>query len=499
MEPRSVLGELLKRHRLRAGLTHEGLAERSALSARTISDLERGVSRRPRRETIDLLSQALQLSPDERSALQVATRPAGGTPPPSTTLDGHRNSFPLYLTSFVGRDEEVRATCRALRRDGARLVTLTGPGGTGKSRLAVRVAAELMGEFRDGVRYVELAPVATADDVLRAIAHALGVVRSDASARVADVIDAIRHSELLLVVDNFEHLLVAAPLLSDLLRGCPGLGVLVTSRAALRLSGERELTVPPLAVPPRGQTLSPDAIAQYASIRLFVDRATHVNPTFGLNVDNAPAVAAICARLDGLPLALELAAARTKMLTPQALLDRLATAASGSALQLLTRGTSDVPPHQRTLRDTMIWSYKLLTPAEQRLLRRLAIFAGGCTLATAEVLGRLNSGGVDPDEESPQAVFDGLSSLLDKSLVYLQAGPDGDQRFMLLETVREFGLSQLRETGEMEAVAREHARYYLELVEATGALLFASSAEQRRSAAEYHNIQEALRWFFHHG
>lgn len=493
----STLGALLKRHRLTAGLTHERLAERSALSARTISDLERGVSRRPRRETIDLLSQALQLSPAERSALEAATYSTAvglAHPRPAGIKQG---SVPLYLTSFVGREDELRATRDLLRRDGARLVTLTGPGGTGKSRLAVRVASELAAEFRDGVRYVELAPVADADDMLPTIARALGAApTTDAPAKLADVIDAIQGSELLLIVDNFEHLLASAPVLSQLLQGCPGLGVLVTSRASLHLSGERELTVPPLAVPPSGQTLPWATIAEYPSIRLFVDRAAYVNPAFALTADNAAAVAAICARLDGLPLALELAAARTKMLTPHALLQRLDGAASGSALRLLTRGVRDVPPHQRTLRDTMIWSYDLLTAAEQRLLRRLAIFAGGCTLAAAEALCRADAEG---GEESGHEVFDGLGSLLDKSLVYLQEGPDGDQRFMLLETVREFGLAQLRASDEMETVAREHAQYYLKLVEATGALLFAKGAEQRRSAAEQHNLQDALRWLFHHG
>jgi predicted ATPase len=257
--------------------------------------------------------------------------------------------------------------------------------------------------------------------------------------------------------------------------------------------------VPPLAVPPPDQTLSADLIAEYASVRLFVDRAAYVNPSFALRADNALIVAAICARLDGLPLALELAAARTKLLTPHGLLQRLDGAPSGSALRLLTRGARDVPPHQRTLRDTMTWSYNLLTPDEQRLLRRLAIFAGGCTLAAAEVVCRPDPALIDRDADSVREVFDGLGSLLDKSLIYLHEGPDGEQRFMLLETVREFGLAQLRANGEMATVAREHARYYLELVEATGALLFAGGAAQRRSSAEQYNLQDALRWLFHHG
>ena len=447
----------------------------SALSARTISDLERGVSRRPRRDTVEVLAHALQLTQPERTALEAAAWSAAVAMQDSRLRDANSGSLPLHLTSFVGREEELRTTRDLLRRGGARLVTLTGPGGAGKSRLAVRVAAEVMGEFRDGARYVELAPVADTDEVLPAIARALGLARPDAAAHIADVVDAVRDTELLLVVDNFEHLLTSAPLLSALLRGCPGLNVIVTSRASLQLSGEHELTVPPLAVPPPDPTLSAEAIAEYASVRLFVDRAGYVNPSFALRADNALTVAAICARLDGLPLALELAAARTKLLTPHALLQRLDSAPSGSALRLLTRGARDVPPRQRTLRDTMLWSYNLLTPDEQRLLRRLSIFAGGCTLTAAEVVCRPDPAMIDRGADSAREIFDGLASLLDKSLVYLHEGPDGEQRFMLLETVREFGLDQSRAIGEMETVARAHARYYLELVEATGALLFAGA------------------------
>lgn len=496
MEQHRPFADLLKQYRLAAGLTHEALAEQSALSARAISDLERGVSLRPRRETVDLLSQALQLSPAERAAFEAGAR---GTAPDLTRTNRGLGTMPIHLTSFVGRQDEIRAARDLLRGRGARLVTLTGPGGAGKSRLAVQIASELAGELQDGARHVELAPVAVADDVVPAVARALGAARLGGSAQIADIVDAVQDRELLLVVDNFEHLLTAAPALSELLRACPQLLVLVTSRASLQLSGEYELAVPPLAVPPRDQQISADAIAQYASVHLFVDRATYVNPRFALTVDNAVAVARICARLDGLPLALELAAARTKMLSPQALLQRLDSVASGSALRMLTRGTRDVPPHQRTLRATMFWSYNLLTPAEQRLLRRLAIFAGGCTLAAAEAICQLLLAPDDPLDDTPQDVLEGLGSLLDKSLLYLDEGPDGEQRFMLLETVREFGLEQLRAYGEMEAVAREHAHYYLEQVKAFGALLFAGGVDQRRSVAEYHNLHEALRWLFHHG
>jgi predicted ATPase/DNA-binding XRE family transcriptional regulator len=497
-EARSAFGALLKRHRLTAGLTHESLAERAALSSRTISDLERGISRRPHRDTLNLLIDALDLSPTERSALESAAW-AAIAPAESTISGSEVGGVPLYLTTFVGREEELRVTHDRLRR-GARLVTLTGAGGSGKSRLAVRLASDLIHEFRDGAHYVELAPVAHPDDVLPAIARALGVARPDAATvRIADIIAAVRHRQQLLVVDNFEHLLTCAPLISTLLRGCPELVVIVTSRALLELSGEHAVDVPPLAVPPLDRKLSIEAITEYASVRLFVDRAASLNPTFALGADNACAAAAICARLDGLPLALELAAARTKMLTVPALLQRLDSPVSGSALRLLTRSSRDVPPRQRTLRDTMLWSYNLLTPAERRLLRRLSIFAGGCTLDAAEVVCGSDPSPPEAEAGGASEVFDRLASLLDKSLVYIHEGPDGEQRFMLLETVREFGLDQLRANCEMDGVARAHAAYYLQLIEATGALLFAGAPKQQRSAAEQHNLHDALRWLLHHG
>ena len=252
-DPRWAFGALLKRQRLSAGLTHESLAERAGLSPRTISDLERGVSRRPHRDTLELLVQALDLSVAERSALESAAWASAMGPVDLTTSGREVGSVPVHLTSFIGREEELRLTRERLRRGGARLLTLTGAGGSGKSRLAARVASDLTSEFRDGARYVELAPVAHTDDVLPAIARALGVARPDAaSVRLANTIAAVCDRQQLLVVDNFEHLLSSAPLISALLQGCPELVIIVTSRSSLQVSGEHEMTVAPLSSPTGG-------------------------------------------------------------------------------------------------------------------------------------------------------------------------------------------------------------------------------------------------------
>jgi predicted ATPase len=375
-----------------------------------------------------------------------------------------------------------------LRQDGVRLLTLTGPGGTGKSRLAIRIAEEADAEIADGACFVELAPVATTDEVPRAIGRAVGVASPESAGVLAAAAERIADRDMLLVLDNFEHVLPAAPAIVDLLRACPRLSVLVTSRASLQLSAEHELQVPPLPVPAFGHATEA-AIGQYAAVQLFVERSARVRPSFALTTENAETLAAICRRLDGLPLALELAAARMKLLTPRALLQRLDGAASGSAMRLLTRGSLDAPPRQRTLLDTMLWSYNLLTPAEQRMFRRLSIFSGGCTLEAAEaVVGDTSS-----------VTLDLIGSLLDNSLLYVDEGPDADPRFVMLETLRELGLEKLRASGEFEEVAGLHARYYLAMVKAIGPQLFASAEKLRRAAPEHHNAQDALRWLFHHG
>ena len=376
-----AFGVALKRFRLGAGLTQEGLAERARLSARAVSDLERGVARAPRPGTLALLARALRLGPADRTALAAAARPPAGEPAPAPARPPH--TLPPALTSFVGRGREVRALRALLRRGAARLVTLTGAGGSGKTRLALRVATDLLPAFADGAWFVALAAVVDPDGLLPAVARALGVPEAPRRALRGRVLDRLRGRETLLLLDNVEHLLAGAPAVAELLVACPGLTVLATGRAALRLSGEHEFPVPPLAFPDPAHPPAAADLARFDAPRLFVARARAVRPGFRVAAADAAAVASICARLDGLPLALELAAARVKLLPPRALLARLEAGPGGAALRLLTGGVRDAPARQRTLRATIAWSHDFLAPAERVLFRRLAVFAGGCTLEAA--------------------------------------------------------------------------------------------------------------------
>jgi predicted ATPase/DNA-binding XRE family transcriptional regulator len=493
-DKRRSFGSLLKRYRLAAGLTHEALAELAGLSARTISDIERGVSRRPRPDTVALLIDALQLSPTHGTALMHAARPRGE--PDAATIP---SALPVQLTSFVGRERELRALRTLLRREDRRLVTLTGPGGVGKTRLAIQVAGDVEDAFDEGVSYVSLVAAADRDGVVQVMLRGLGVPDPAGQAPYAALVEALAGRELLLLLDNFEHVLDAAPLLADLLQRCPRIRLLATSRAALRLSFEQEFPVEPLAVPDVAHTALVDEIAGYAAVALFVERATRVRPAFALTGENAATVAAICAQLEGLPLALELAAARIKLLTPAALLARLDDGSARSRLELLIDGARDWPERHRTLRDTVAWSYNLLDPDEQRLLRHLSIFAGGCTLAAAAAVCQPEPGTDDRGMRPDGDILSGLASLVDKSLIYQTDAPVGEPRFAMLETIREFALEQLVASGEEEAARRRHAWHYLALVETTGALLFATAPTRNRTAAEQDNIQAALSWLVRHG
>jgi len=371
--------------------------------------------------------------------------------------------FPVPLTALIGREQEVRVICELLSQPEVRLLTITGTGGVGKTRLALEVAGVLRADFADGACFVPLAPVSDPARVMAAIAQALGLWEIAALPPEEQVHAALRERHLLLLLDNFEHLLKAAPHLAALLASCPRLSMLVTSRAALHLSGEHEFPVLPLAVPDLTQLPSPETLTQQAAVRLFLLRAQAIQPAFHVTPANARAIAEICVHLDGLPLAIELAAARSKLLPPQALLKRLS-----HRLEVLTGGAQDLPTRQQTLRNTLQWSYDLLTEPEQRLFRWLSIFVGGCTLEAAEAVCQAGRAG----SEQASSVLEGIASLLDKSLVQ-QTEREGDApRLVMLETIREFGLECLERQGELEAARRAHAHYYLVLVEQAEPHLF---------------------------
>lgn len=429
----------------------------------------------------------LEANPPPGRPLGEATRPSG--------------NLPIPLTQLLGRDREL-AQIAELYGDRARLVTLTGPPGVGKTRLGLEVTAHLQRQFRDGVFWIDLAPTVDPALVEAVIAQALGIKPVGSRPLLELIKSDLGGREVLLALDNFEHLGAAAPLVADLLGSCPGLKVLCTSRRPLRLRGESLFPVSPLAVPDVAGRPSPEELGRNASVALFVQRSCAVKPEFSLTAANAPAVAGICVRLEGLPLAIELAAARIRSLPPAALLERLAR-----RLPLLTGGPQDVPARQRALREALAWSYSLLEPVAQRLLRRLSVFMGGAPLAAVEQM--CTALGDTQDE-----VLDGLAALVDNSLLRQEDRGDAEPRFLMLETVREFAREQLASSDEEAAVRERHARYFLAMVEASGPVLLQDSAVARAPAsdpaavsrrgrptpaAEQDNTRAALRWLVEFG
>ncbi|MDO8485211.1 MAG: adenylate/guanylate cyclase domain-containing protein [Candidatus Limnocylindrales bacterium] len=428
--------------------------------------------------------------------VQVDADDLPGEFPAVRSLDSRPNNLPTQLTTFVGRERELAEALELLSR--TRLLTMTGPGGTGKTRLSLQVAAAAAERFPDGVWFVALEPVRDAALVAPTIARALGAQDSSTRPALETLVDAIGERHYLILLDNFEQVLAAGPVVAEILRRCPNVTCLVTTRTALRVSGEQEYPIPGLPAPPDISRLSEmerlnlplaireldvDALNQYEAVRLFIARAVAVRPGFTVTNANAPAVAQICAQLHGMPLAIELAAARIKLLTPDQILARL-----GHHLALLTAGSRDLPERQQTLRGAIAWSYDLLDEGARRLLDRLSVFLGGCDLETAEAV-------CGPGTELGFDIFDGLSALVDQSLLRIEEGETAP-RFVMTETIAEFASEMLETRGERNAVQERHARVFLDLAERAAPNL--SGTDQRlwldRLERDHDNLRAALDW-----
>jgi predicted ATPase len=406
---------------------------------------------------------------------------------PVRQAESRPSNLPVPRTGFVGREKEVAAAKELLLRHDVRLVTITGLGGIGKTRLALQVASGLVENFPGGIHFVPLSALNDPGLIVSVIIQTLGIREAGAQSPLEilkkNLQDSLR-APMLLLLDNFEHLIQAAPILAELLAMGPNLKILITSRSALHVYGEHEFPVPPLALPD-SRSMPPLAVlSQYPAVALFVQRAIAVKPDFELNRENAPAVAEICARLDGLPLAIELAAARIKVLSLSSMRTRLA-----SRLQLLTGGARDLPQRQQTLRAAIDWSYDLLSAAEQKLLRRLSVFMRGCTLEGVEAV-------CDTKGDLALDLLDGMASMVDKSLLQQVEQANGESRFVMLETIREYALEKLEDSGEQALTKRAHAAYCLVLAEEHATEQSGGEVAEwlERFALEHDNFRAALEW-----
>ncbi len=486
---------LLRRFRLSAQLTQEELAEQAGMSARGISDLERGVRTNPHPTTVRRLAESLGLSPADRDAFFVAGRGPAIEPfqlaPRLAMSPGHTpatldiplrfpypsSNVPDEPNRFIGREREIAEISELLQRQEIRLLTMTGSGGTGKTRLAIKVCARLQDDFPDGIIFVPLASVSDAALVPAAIAQDVGCKPENGRDLLTALTEQLAARAMVLVLDNFEHVLDAASVVATLLDACRSLHVLVTSRRLLHLRREHQYAVLPLAMPDAAIPPEVDALARYDAIALFQERARAVQASFAITPENARAVVEICARLDGLPLAIELAAARINLFSPAALASRLSR-----SLTVLTGGPSDVPIRQQTLRATVGWSYALLAPGEQDIFARLSVFAGGCTLEAAEAV----CGAGD--------VARGIAALVDQSLLRREGGDE--PRFTMLETIRQYAAEKLVERGSEDELREAHARYFLALVEQAEPGLKGPLQIDwvERLEADHDNLRAVLAW-----
>jgi predicted ATPase/transcriptional regulator with XRE-family HTH domain len=510
MDTDESFGPWLKRRRKALDLTQADLARRVGCAVVTIRKIE-AEQQRPSRQIAARLAEHLAIESDDRPAFVAFARgelDAGPPPLPRSPArlpaeippNASPPALPVPLSPLIGREHEVAEVVRLLGRADVRLLTLLGPGGIGKTRVALQVAARLTAAFTGGACFVDLSPLQDPALVASAIGRALGIREVGAGSMVGRLAYHLRDRQILLVLDNFEHLVDAAPLITNLLAGAPGLKVLVTSRAVLHLSPEYTFPVPPLALPASDAQPSLEDLSRYAAVELFVQRARAVQPDFAVTAVTLPLVLAICRQLEGLPLAIELAAARITALSPQEMLVRLS-----NRLALLTGGARNVPARQRTIRSTIAWSYDLLEPDQRRLFRRLAIFVGGCTLESAEAvaagepLGPTHFDHAAGDTRIQQDSFgtlEAIERLIEQSLLRRETGRDGASRYTMLETIRAYALEQLVAYGEEAAMEQRFAEYELALAEAAAPKL--AGAEQRvwfdLLEAELDNLRAVLAW-----
>jgi predicted ATPase/DNA-binding XRE family transcriptional regulator len=486
-------GGWLMSRRKALGLTREDLAERLSCSPETIYKIEAG-TRHPSRQIAELIAGFLGVPTDERELFIAFARGQGG----ARGSEEHPwraarrlTNLPAPVTSLIGREREAEQVRDRLSQGGVRLLTLTGPPGIGKTRLAIEAARGLLGSFTDGVYFVPLAPLTDPDLLAATIARSVGVKEGSGDTLPDALAKHFENMRALLVLDNFEQILEAAPEVSQLLTACPWLKVLVTSREPLHLYGERTYPVPPLRLPDAGQLPSIDEIGKYSAVALFVESAQAADPGFALTPENGEAVAQVCAHLGGVPLAIELAAARATHVMPEEMLQMLS-----GGIQLLTGGARDLPPRHQTLRNAIDWSYNLLNAGEQRLFRRLGTFKGGCTVVAAEAV-------CNPRGEWGEPISTGLLSLVDKSLLSVERGEGGaaEARYGMLETVREYAVEMLEESGEAAVVRRMHAEFYLALAESAEPELRGRDQKRwlERLSGEHDNLRAALLWLLSQG
>jgi non-specific serine/threonine protein kinase len=499
----SSFGTLLRRYRLAAGLSQEDLAERAGVSVQAVSLLENGKRRTPYRHTVSQLASALGLSDEEAVALEttvIRARPAEVRASPALSVELERGratlapddpspietagNLPRLLTSFIGRRHEVKALGAFLAT--MRMITLTGAGGCGKTRLAIESAFRMKGRFSGGVWFVDLAPLTDPALVVPTIAQSLGI-REETQRSMVDALQvALGNQQLLLMLDNCEHLIAACASVAELLlQTCPSLTIMATSREPLQISGELAWRVPSLSLPDLEQEMSVDSALKSEAVRLFAERAGSAHPDFSLTRDNLQSVIHICRELDGMPLALELAAVRTRTLTVRELALRL-----DQRFLLLTGGSRTALPRHQALQATMDWSHSLLTPEEQRLFARLSVFVGGWTLDAAEAVG------MSPHGEA-NAVVLLLGQLVEKSLVVAERIDDDTTRYRLLETIRQYAQGRLEANGERESARRLHAAYYLIHAEHVEPQLTGSTQLRWLASLErdHDNLRAAMTWW----